>query len=635
MYHPFVSKAKRRGAWSILCERGTDDGDTWLYDNAFGDPSQEMTAQSCVLHMPLKQPWISVGPSYGTTVKNHGTNGVDGTLSGELSWITSPVKGPDRFDKREVARFTGGGGLHLTMSQDAPPGSGLNPTGLTSNVFSIGIWYKVANYANSTNERSTLMHVYNKPAIGNSNGLDIKLSLEDYYRPTITVSDGTDTETLECKCGALVGGVEHFETGFYNNSWHYIALSSDGSTLKMYFDGREVDSVALSFRFPTVPDIYTYLNREYNDVALEGFSDISLCHACVWDVTVTEPQFQRHMHSMFRGSDFRANNWETKTFKEWSLDKNSTGPNRQRHRRSDMKYMHRFLMTSTTGENTASEPCRQKPGGDEGEGYTGDYYGEDADNWYCMFADVAGHAQADSPSTAGAAYFCMSEFTGPHTNEHSTYTQHSHFWDDYGQGVSGTSGRYLCVWQWESHANQTCRNHGWHLHREGRTLKVTTTNTEADGGGSYEWEITGSAVIDQGLTWDETAGEFPDYSGLDAVLATVNKTQVDFWWGTSKTTTLADESDHLVMPYYGAGFESGGGKATKGFGPNSGSGTNWECHDRSIHGQIAVFPQQVSEIDYKELRRIGLGQKPMRTRRPTRDLMRHSSLTSPQRGQIE
>ena len=92
-------------------------------------------------------------------------------------------------------------------------------------------------------------------------------------------------------------------------------------------------------------------------------------------------------------------------------------------------------MTSTTGENTASEPCRQKPGGDEGEGYTGDYYGEDADNWYCMFADVAGHAQADSPSTAGAAYFCMSEFTGPHTNEHSTYTQHSHFWDDYGQGV--------------------------------------------------------------------------------------------------------------------------------------------------------------------------------------------------------
>lgn len=628
MFHPFISKAKRRGAYSVYCERGADDGSTWMYDNSFGDPSQEMTASSCVVHFPLVQPRFTIpGGGYGTAVNNYGEGEIGGTLSSELSWVTSPVVGPEKFDKRPVAKFQGGGGYPLTLTQDAPPGLTYNPTGLTSNKFGVGIWYKLNSYSSTGDNRSTLMHVKNKQVSGNTNDFHVRLSLESYYRPTVEVGDGASTVTLQCDCGSA-NDPHGFETTFYNNNWHYIAVTCDGSRIRMYFDGREVDDESIgTFDFPTTPNIYTYVNRDDDDEnTQEGFGTISLCHACVWDRAVPEPEFQRHFHSMFRGSDFKSTNWDTTTFIQSGL---------QPLRRSDMKYMQRFVMTSTTGESVATEPCRQKPGDEDGEGYTGVHYGPDCNDWYNMFAETAGQVQIDSPSISGAGYYCMSEYTGSNTVGGTTYPIHSHYWNDYGHGPLGTSTLSQCAWENESIMNITLPQHGFTVHREGRTVKVNARYMDSNGDYGYEWELTASNLLDQGATWNETAGDTPNYGKFDAFIVSLEANQVEFWWGDKNITTQADDGPHSAMPNYGVKNESYGAHDYTGFGPNSGSGPGWQCNDRSIHSQVAVFPQNVNEIDYKEVRRIGLGQKTMRTRRPTRDLMRHSLLTAPSRGQIE
>lgn len=631
MYHPIVSKAKRRGCYSVYPHAGTDNGKTWFYDYAFDDPEREMLSSSCVAYFPLN--YIN---STTTSMPNWG-KGANGTAPGTLSDVsetsteTSPTCGPDKFNKDPVLKMGTILGDKTSMRSDSLPGSALNPVGLTGLPFGMGIWYRVEDYTDTGDWGGTLMHVKHDTSGSGSNDLDVEFILGDNYAPRVEISDGTGTVTLMAQCGASVTGSSEYETHYYNNEWHYLAMTIDDSGRgKMYFNGRLCDSTTIAggFDFPTVPNIYLNVNRSDSD-STSGFDTIYAKSAAVWDRLVAPEEISRHYHAMFRGSDFELDDFPIHLFKDSDL---------QPLRRGDNVYMQRVSMTSSSGYGTGQGPCRQKPGGNGlGAGANND----DFYNHYAktcgelILADEAPGPDSDQPGV-GVGWMMFAQWTGPN----GAYTPTTWFWWDYtGSHWPNTKCQYAS----ELVDQVNTGPHGWRLHREDKEILWTGYSTDETGVTSHFEKSSGATFLEQGTTHTDY-GPFDCASvGAWAGTGPSPTPEVVFRWGgvgtngdhihstsptrVSQSLTSDGNGDIVAVPTY-AHNEDNESQNIRGIGPPS-AGVN--VYERSFMGPWIMFPKLLDDENHNEIRRVMLHQVPMRTRRPTRALTRQTALMAPMR----
>ena len=615
MYHPIVAKAKRLGAWSVLADAGSDtdrENDTvydWHYDSTLDDPEIEMMKSGPVAFFPLTKPTVQLNNNAGA--RNFGTGPAGGQSPGVFSrtatWSASPVCGPDRFNKADIAWFYNtDGSANQTLVLD----SGTNPVGLTQAPFSMGFWYKINSPTNVDNFNKVICQIKDESAGAK---FEVLFRLDYHVRPMVIVTDGNNIEkTLECKCGVGTTGSSEYETTYYNDEWHYLVLTvaDSGGRLNFFFDGREVDGVTLDSDFvdPPSPDINLYINRTAG-AATNGFASLFLKSVAVWNRELTSHEIRRHYQSMFRASDFRRDDIGTVLYKD---------SDQQPLRRGDNMYMPRLTFQDTSKPSAN----RELPGG------AGSTQSADWNEFYNHFGNETWHKNASDPKPdinthergAGNALMVFSQWCGPFNvtaaNERLYQDEKAGHWND-----------RRCPNASETSENVMGPPHGFYFWRVGRTVHARAWGRY---GGNYnDTEFTSSSTfLDQGLS-NTLVGKFDSLAiSMNPSPTALGNGQVKYWWGKDH------EVDNVVnandLPFYGE-FADDNSKNHLGIGPVSNGGDGDGNKNRSIIGPVCLFPNRLDETAYNEVRRVFMHQVPMRTRRPTRALTRQTALMAPMR----
>ena len=184
-------------------------------------------------------------------------------------------------------------------------------------------------------------------------------------------------------------------------------------------------------------------------------------------------------------------------------------------------------------------------------------------------------------------------------------------WTDLSGVTQNSSNNYITPfrgWSFERYArNMLVR---WH---DGNALAHRTLQTTGGIGGWAsqnvpKYECIGGSVKDGG-----TSGQALVAAGDQVV--TYDKPANDNWRLDQGEAGFRDGTDHFYA------FQGGQDDA---------SGAGLVDHNQRM-GPVAILADSIDESKYKWMRRVMLGQKPLRTRRPTRTVYRHIGLTGPSR----
>jgi hypothetical protein len=617
MFHPWVSKAKRLGSWSAHAECGqdtdlaTDTTYDWLYDTSLRDPETEQMASNPCLFLPLTQ-WIQPAPVNPQLLRNH--YGPDGAWAIDTAYATSPTCGPARFNKNNVVKMTRPG----SVTQMGSIISGTNPVrltaapvgGVTSRPFSIGMWHKVDDPLNSAAQNVTLLQMKHVED-GDGTDLNVRLNLGSGAEPTFIIRDGqhaSNVVTLQCECGDAANG--EYETTYKDEEWHYSVLTVEaGGRCRQYFDGREVNTATMpsGIVFPGTPNLQLFVNQELG-VASSRCVGLEAKGAAVWPFELTSGEIRRHFQAMFRASDFRRESIESMAFKD---------SDQQALRRGDNTYMGRMQFGSTS-QRTLN---RQRPGTDSGG--VGTNYNEH----YNMFGCECWHSIASDPwpntttheRGQGVGLIVFGQWSGGSGAEETMI---------YKDMKAGHVPDYRCLNVGQTLEGGASPPHGFEVWRNGRVIHADAYGHHEDGTNPTSEQTSSATFLETGADIN-TPGVF-DAMGIslhpESSSAPYSGT-IKYWWGNK------EESDTIsglqTYPEYGVNSDDNS-EGHLSLGPYY---TNplFNQTDRSIVGPCGLFPNRLNSVAYSELKRVLMHQVPMRTRRPTRALMRQTALMAPMR----
>jgi len=105
-------------------------------------------------------------------------------------------------------------------------------------------------------------------------------------------------------------------TSIVFGEYNHVATSYDGSILRLYMNGVEVDSSTLGA--PTIPSVATLIGGHYHSGTPSQFFDGHIDEVRVWNIARTEAQIQANMYKTLQGN-------EANLVSYWQFDENNWG----------------------------------------------------------------------------------------------------------------------------------------------------------------------------------------------------------------------------------------------------------------------------------------------------------------------
>jgi len=152
-------------------------------------------------------------------------------------------------------------------------GVGATTTVDSSNSGNIGIWYgsgihyatgNAGGYAALFNGTSDKIATQNTPVYGTSTALTVMFWFKKDIGSggTVVGANGNryllDFESSPTNFKFSIGGTDLASDGSYpdDGAWHFVAASYNGQTASRYLDGKQLDSVNISYNIPQITHIY-------------------------------------------------------------------------------------------------------------------------------------------------------------------------------------------------------------------------------------------------------------------------------------------------------------------------------------------------------------------------------------------
>ena len=577
MWHPFVTRAMNKGAYSAFVEAGSEGSDDYMYDATIHQEYDAtlMSMTDCVFHCPNTHDRIKTFKA-----PNVGTGGGSTTGSRPMIWTnlpaegSNPQEGPDTFDKRGFSQIDNPGILTEHASQEVSPIAGWtkNYVGLTSYLTrTFIVWYKMDDY--TTADGGVIVSYENE---ANDDTTSIRFRL----RPT-----NLDPQWE-------IGGTIHQPdcanepyAGLYcNNTWHMSVLTIDiAGRIRIYQDGRECyESTSTLPTFPTTPTFRAFFNRT-SASSSAGFTDYQLGPVSVANGQMSSENIAKLWRSMWRLSDAQRTSGTTvQQFKD--------APE-QNLRRSDMRYVDRIKGGATLG---------------------GALTWRDNDN-----ISFGGDFRFKNRATDGFSVFCMQQLAGVDVGEDTPKVKYIDTIND-----SGSYG-YKCCYAVVVDEYFTYEAGGIRIERDNQQVNITAygaTTGKSDGGQLYSFS-SASSFLNTGSGFSGL-GEYRSFAvSLSAAKGAL------YVNGESTETDQTVSPAALHLPTHAPQFDNP--TTCQSIGKNNAISDNGEDH--SVYGPYAYFDTQLSLEDVRELESICNGQAPLRSRRPTRGLLRQTGLMAPGR----
>ena len=585
MYHPFVTRAKEKGAYSAYAEAGSDGSVEYLYDAVVHQEYNPtlMAIAPCCFHTPNYRSDIKVSP-LGMPLGDNVGIGTGVRAGSPMEWTnipdtgTNPQEGPDYFKKDGCLEINGTGFSkeHATQVAYASGTTAYNPAGLTSYLLkSFVIWYRLKDHADGE-DRGVIWSIEHSPPDTTNN---IEFSLDSQNTPIWKVG----TRTFEQPCGQLAGGNE-FGGHWCNDRWHMAVLTTDADGRYFsYQDGRLVDSGSTTWpTMPSEPEFYCHFNRTGTSNTA-GFTEYELGPASIVNGMLREEEVSRLWRAMWRTSDaIRVNNSEVRKFRE---------SDEQPLRRSDLAFTDRLLGTSTLSTSVGMRDT------------DGIAYGN--------------HFRLKNKDSDGFSLFCMQQLSGTPFGEDTPKVK-------YFESVTSLNSLSVgCCYDTTVVDYSQQPWSGINITRDNRKAQVSGYGRTAAGTyvEDYDWESATNLLAKGGFSYS-------DLGTYECFATAVDSTGV-LWVGGQN-----EETDTTVSPA-ASHFPSHNGQSDvphspKGIGKDEDQGTN-NGEDHSLYGPIAHFDKKLTVSEIRELERICMGQVPLRSIRPTRGLLRQTALMAPGR----
>ena len=597
MYLPFTAISRWNDAIACYTDLYTIGNDTYLRNEAYDDPRHEMKRPALCFHAPLKD-----RPTSGNLVFEN-TQGQNGTWAAGTSQanLDSPViqDGPNSL-------LAGQQCVRVTSTENA---SAVQKAGFYLNgnntQFGMSIWYKLDDHTASSGPQTiAMLHVPEKTGFPTAHtGMSCSLNLDrssNKYRPYVSLSSvGVSPATAVTLAPDMTENP--WETDYYHSGWNHVVFSYVGGggipTIKMWLNGREVDTATTSITLPT-PDTLNpvdssyfptvYLNR--TDRSTTSGIDGALAFFNVYTDRIDQKDVHRHYQSMIRGLDLKLN--------EQVVDL----PLRNR---TDAQYTRTFTWDH---EEDKAQPRALNFQLDESvRPYAFQSCIAEKTQQHVSFI---GGIQLKDEEDIGENYSCQ---FFRHMSRINRGDSAEYQWTDLIGTTHNSSIAYITPYRgWSFERLQRNMLVRWH---DGDAIEHRTLQTTGSPIGGWQSENVPKYEVIGGSVDDTTDGQA--LAGAGPQVVTYDRPGGDNWrldQGESSFLTPGS-SDHVF-------FFSGGQDVNEGGGVQD--------HYQRL-GPVAVMAEPMDESKYRFMRRIMLGQKPLRTRRPTRTVYRHIGLTGPSR----
>lgn len=591
MHHPFTTRALNKGAHIVYTDVGSEVGDSnrYWYDatihQEYGETLKSMAP--CLFHSPNRHDQLS-GPVFGPkSMLNTGYGDGQGATNMPFNYSpdlgSSPQQGPEHFEKRGLLHINNAGLFRETAEQSQLTGGSSvhNPAGLSSFTGTTYIvWFKHDNYLthSGTGNRA---YIFSSEDKGAGSGDGVAFSLEANSGRLIWSIGSTDYPE---PCGGDTGANEWGGT-WCSNDWIMAAMTiTDGSRVRTYRNGKQTGSWSVSLpTFPVVPAYCCYFNRTKDSVTA-GMTQYTLGPVSILDREVSDDDINTLWNAMWRTTDTTLPGGETvETF--------SQAPE-QSLRRSDLAHMGRIRGTASWN-NSAN--YRNVDEISHGNGFRNRNLNSTGFSLLCM-QQLAGEPVSTEVVSTSYIDTTTQQYSVQGNCCHLTSLGDLFVRDESGLRVSRTRGK----------------------------AKVLAWGKELISGDIEQYDFESLAgFLEQG---DASTGALGQY-GVFAV--TMKPSEVRFLTVNrdDHVATVSPVASH--MPSHDGIIDTP--HPPQGLGKDDRFSGGNQDDDFSVYGPMAVFGKGLEASEVRELERIALGQAPLRSRRPTRGLLRQTALMAPGR----
>ena len=576
MYQPFTAVSRWMNAIACYTDLYVSGGDTYIRNEAWDDPRHEMGRPTLCFNAPMKD----------TTTTLTNNCGPNGTYSFTPVGVDSPViNDGTNLQTQDAVKFVDG--EHGLVSNGA--GFFLNGT---STKFSVSLWYKLTDHTNQPS--STILTVYRENVTGfpaSHTGIDLRFKISrsngTYGRPSVRMLIPGDTPSANLPTDI---SDQPWENDFYHDGWNHLVFTHAGGTdalQSLYLNGHLVDTNNQTFNFASqsfdpapasyYPDVY------FNRTAQSANSgqNVSLAFVNIYSDVLTQDDVHRHYQSMIRGLDLKL------------ADHVEDLPLRNR---TDAQYTRTF----TYDQSSPAEPRLINAWSDH------------PTRPYAFQSEVSRKTQEGASMIAGLQL--KDDNDVPVSDYQSRFFKHM-------SNVVDDTYTYTDLNGTLRNATNSQHNpaYGWSFERFNRTMRLRwndggithATLTSPANSISAEYDTVGSSVNVR-----TTAEETKAMAAAGASVTTHYRQPSDDQWHLDQGESSSNPADSVE---YFRILDQG-----------QGTGDGLVGHEQRI-GPMSVFPEELTEQKYKSMRRLMLGQKPLRTRRPTRTVYRNHSIQAPSR----